>query len=167
MKWNYPLLFLSILSTFACRNNSNTSDCRYGKPTAIFAANQPGIQSHTFTERGNEATEQVIFSDSLQLTLLQSGCNQIRQEFQFNLPGNFQDKTPDFWIELSIQLMQRLGSIGPDYGGFTMWAQTMVEQRKNIKLTEPVALQQGFYITIDRILSTENATLVLILSDQP
>lgn len=167
MKWNFLFfLFLTIL-TVACRNSSSTNACKYGKPAAIFAAQQPGIQSHTFTAQGNEATEQVEFSDGLQMTLLQSGCNEIRQEFQFSLPGNFQDKAPDFWIELSIKLMQRLGSLGPDYNGFTMWAQSVAEQRANIKLSEPAALQQGFYITIDRILSTENATLVLILSDQP
>lgn len=167
MKWRYLLLLFIINLTFACRNSSKTNDCRYGKPTPVFTADQPGIQSHTFHAQGIEATEQVIFSDSLQLTLLQSGCNEIRQEFQFNLPGNFEDKAPDFWIELSIKLMQRLGNLGPNYNGFTMWAQSIAEQRANIKLAEPSALQQGFYITIDRILSEENATLVLILSDQP
>ena len=167
MKRTYLLLLLFLILTSACRNSSKKEDCKYGKPTAIFTDGQPGIQSHRFTLEGNEATEYVRFNDSLQLTLLQSGCNEIRQEFQFYLPGNFQDKTPDFWVQLSIQLFQRLNSLGPAYSGFGIWAQSITEQQDHIKLSEATALQQDFYITIDRILSAENATLVLILSDQP
>ena len=67
----------------------------------------------------------------------------------------------------TIQLFQRLNSLGPAYSGFGIWAQSITEQQDHIKLSEATALQQDFYITIDRILSAENATLVLILSDQP
>lgn len=145
----------------------NKSDCKYGQPTAIFNANQPGIQQHRFKTDGNEATEQVTFSDGLEMTLLQSGCNEIRQEFQFNLKGNFQTQATDFWINQAVQLLKRLGGLGHHYSGFNQWAQLIETQAPMIKLAENTALQPGYYVHIDRILSADNATLVLTLSDTP
>jgi len=167
MRWSCLILVFILILTVNCRRGANDSDCKYGQPTAIFNESQPGIQSHTFSAANNTATEEVTFVDGLQLTLLQSGCNEIRQEFQFTLTENFQEQAPTFWIEQSIQYLRRLGSMGPAYSGFSTWAQIIEEQRENIKLAESTEIQPGFFVTIDRIIGANSATLVLTLSDTP
>jgi hypothetical protein len=161
------VLMIKLLLLIACQNSTGKSACKYGTPTPVFRAEQPSIQSHRFTAQGNEATEEVTFSDGLKLRLLQSGCNAIRQEFQFVLPGNLQAQPADFWINTSIELLKKLGNLGLDYSAFNTWAQTIETQKEQLKLAESVALQPGFYVTIDRITRTENATLVLTLASQP
>ncbi len=167
MQKGYLLMIFILILTISCRQGGKSSDCEYGSPTAIFNADQPGIQQHSFALQGNEAREEVIFSDGLELTLLQSGCDNIRQEFQFNLKGNFSTQTPDFWITQAIQKLKRLGSMGYNYNGFSQWAQFIEAQKGNMKLAESTALEPGFYVQIDRILGVDNATLVLILSNTP
>ncbi len=168
MNWKYLSLIFIVGLLVACRNSPSESECKYGTPKAIFSATQQGIKTHQFVNpKKDAAVEQVTFDDSLQLTLLQSGCDHVRQEFQFILPGDFINQKPEFWIELSIGLLRRLGSMGPDYAVFSAWAQSIESQKDAINLAENTALQQGFYVKIDRILADQSATLVLILSDEP
>lgn len=169
MKYSHLLVLFFIILTFGCRQgvSHQSSKCKYGAPQAIFNKGQAGIQQHRFQAQGNEATEEVLFSDGLELTLVQSGCNEIRQEFQFKLSGDFQGKETDFWIDKTIELLRRLGGLGLNYSGFSDWARLLEDQKSEIKLAESTALQPGFYASIDRIVGKDNATLVLTLSDQP
>lgn len=170
MPYKITMLVFIIFLTFACRradSSAQAEDCKYGKPEAIFQADQNGINAHAFKLNKNEGLEQVTFSNGVELTLIQNGCDQIRQEFQFLLPGAPPTDEPPYWIAQAINLMRMLGSFGTDYQVFTVWAQEIENQVENIKLAESVEIQQGFFVRIDRILGNDNATLVLILSDAP
>lgn len=163
-------IFITIL-TFACGQSTSdtaeTQDCKYGTPEALFDAEQPGITAHRFTANQTEATEQVAFSNGIQLTLLQSGCDHIRQEFRFELSEVPEGADQQFWITRTVEFLRMLSSSGPSYAAFATWADEIEQRQDDIKLAESFAIQQGFYVRIDRIRSAEDATLVLILSDQP
>lgn len=168
MKSGFLLVFLVLMTTLSCRNTAKEgSDCKYGSPRALFSPTQAGVQSHTFTAIKNEGTEQITFKDGLELTLLQSGCDHIRQEFQFTLAGNFEKEQAVFWVEKAAELLKRLSSMSPDYQTFSAWSQAIEGQKGQIKLAESTELGQNFYVKIDRILNIQNATLVLTLSDKP
>lgn len=164
------LIFITIL-TFGCKQsapeNQSSTECKYGAPQALFTPDQPGVSSHSFTATQTEATEQVAFSNGLQLTLLQSGCDHIRQEFQFELSSVPDDADQQFWIGKTVELLHMLSSGGPGYAAFATWAQEIEQRADEIKLAESFAIQEGFYVRIDRIQSGQDATLVLILSDVP
>lgn len=168
MNPRYFVISCTIVSLMSCQNKgANQNDCKYGTPKAIFSSEQPSVQDHTFTALGNEGTEKVTFQDGLGLTLLQSGCNHIRQEFQFTINGNFEEQPSGFWIEKTMELLKRLSSMGLDYQVFGAWAEAIDSKKSDIKLTESTNLGAGFFVKIDRILNTQNATLVVILSDEP
>lgn len=158
--------FALLLVVFGC-GKTNSPQCKYGEPKAIFNATQPSIQSHEFTAREHEAIEKVTFKDGAQLTLLQNGCDNVRQEFQMTLSGDYSNREPAFWIEEAVRWLKRLSNMGPDYQTFSLWAQGIDNQKDTIKLSESTQVQPGFYATVDRILSADSATLVLILSDVP
>lgn len=163
------LVFITSL-TFACRradNSGEQTNCKYGAPEAIFQENQTGIASHRFKVVNNEGVEEIQFTNGVDLTLVQSGCDHIRQEFRFTLPGSPESDEPAYWIAQSIILLRMMGSFGPDYQVFSAWAQLIEAHAEEIKLTESLELQQGFYVRIDRILSANSATLVLTLSNVP
>ncbi|MFN7015042.1 MAG: hypothetical protein ACK4ON_12320 [Bacteroidia bacterium] len=144
MKYCQAFIIFIIILTSSCRSGNKGNDCKYGKPTEIFNTNTPGIQQHNFKTQNNEAREEVVFTDGLALTLLQSGCNEIRQEFQFNLNGDLRNQAPEFWINEAVRLLKRLGNMGFNYNGFTQWAQLIEAQQGNIKLAESIELQAGF-----------------------
>lgn len=163
------LVFITSL-TFACRRADNSSaqnNCKYGTPEAIFTENQPGIVAHSFQVAENEGVENLQFANGVALTLIQSGCDHIRQEFRFALPGMPESDVPAYWITQTINLLRMMGSFGSDYQVFSAWAQLIEERAEEIKLAESLELQQGFFMRIDRILSTDSATLVLTLSNVP
>ncbi|HMO38672.1 MAG TPA: hypothetical protein PKC76_07280 [Saprospiraceae bacterium] len=163
------LVFITIL-TSSCnqkRDSQSADACKYGAPQPIFNPTQAGLSGHEFSRQGNDATEQIRFDNGETLTVLQSGCNEIRQEFQFGLLEQPLTDSPAWWIAQAVNEMRRLSSFGPDYQAFAAWAAEIEERAETIKLAEAFELQRGFFVRIDRIASTENATLVLTLSDAP
>ncbi len=172
MNLNYFFLIFIILLTISCRQGNTNTDtpqkCKYGAPRAIFLRETPGISNHSFSINQNEGIEKLRLDMGVDLTIIQSGCNNIRQEFQFLIPGkDFQGKEPAFWVAFATELLSTLGRLGPDYAGFSAYAQAIESIASEVKLAESFELQQSFYVSIDRVLGTDNATLVLTFSDQP
>lgn len=155
----------------ACNGTEKSSepfaDCKYGTPIAIFKPGLPGLVSHQFDLNETESIEQLEFKDSLELTLVQSGCDERKQEFQFKLMGNYQDQPNEFWVEQTLDLLQKLGRLSPDYQVFNAWAEALSLQQDKIRLAQPSEVQPGFFVRIDKILSQEHAILLLILSEKP
>lgn len=166
MKYSYLLVLVVGILLSSCQQ-SKEKKCKYGKPKAIFSQTLPGVALHEFSEFNQEAVERVVFKDSLEFTLTQSGCDHVRQVFEMTMLGNYQNQPPIFWVQESLQLLQRLSSMGPAFQSFSVWAQSIEMAKEGIKLSESTQVQAGFFVKIDRVLSDQNATLVLTLSDEP
>ncbi len=177
----YSFLIFILILTIGCRpkalqqetdgtaptSDSDTSDCAYGAPQPTFNPNTPGVLEHSFEGNRTEATERVKLQSGIVLTLFQTGCNDIRQEFRFELAGNYQGQPVDFWVDETIRLLRSLSALGPDYSLFSPWADQIETRKTAFRLAESVELLQGFYAAIDRIEAPDNAILLLTLSDHP
>ena len=165
------LFFLVCFLLSACtgseKNKEPFANCKYGQPIAIFNSALPGLASHQFDLEMTTSTEILQFKDGLELTLVQSGCDDRIQEFQFKLMGNYQDQPNEFWIEQTLDLLQKLGRLGPDYQVFNAWAEALDLQGDQIRLAQSTEVQPGFFVRIDKILSQDHAILLLILSEKP
>ena len=98
MKYFLQVILLT-LGLIGCQSNSGKDpfeNCKYGKPKPIFPAESPMVNQHSFEIKGMEGIEEVSFSNGLSVTLVQTGCDYIQQEFQFTVPGNHQDKEAGF-----------------------------------------------------------------------
>lgn len=162
------LAIFSFLCCTACDNQTREaafSDCRYGKPEAIFNKSIEGINGHSFNIEKDKSIEQMLFGSGKKLTIIQSGCNSIKQEFRFVLNGKFEGRDPVFWVEQAVKQFQMLSQLGPEFVVYGFWAQAIAGKAEQIKLAQPTELQPGFFLSLDKILSEEHAILVLILSE--
>lgn len=171
MKINRFLIIFFFL-ILGCKNvgseGRSFDDCPNPVPVAVFSDTLSAVTSHQFHLKATEGIEEVAFKNGMQLTLIQSGCEAIRQEFQFRLPGDdFPDDTITYWIEETMNQLRFLANLGPQYLSLNAWTQVIEEQKEQIQLGEPVEIQIGFFVEIDRIISADHAILLLILSERP
>ena len=160
------LVFLMLFN--ACQSDSTkTGKCKYGKPTAIFADTMPTVAKHLFQIKDGVGVEMVVFTNKLLLEIEQSGCNDIRQQFSFIMFGNFKD-TPndDIWKQLAVKHFRDLANISPSLFAFNGWADAIESVKDKLKLSEPMDLEGKTQVRIDKILSSDKATLVVQFSSQ-
>lgn len=141
------------------------SGCLYGAPEPVFHAGLPSVKAHSFRLDGDKAEEELSFSDGLRLSLIQSGCDHIRQEFHFHLAGNFRSAPEEFWAGEAARIFNRLGQIGPEYLSYRSLAQAISQNTSQIRLGESMALQEGFYFKMEVIFSSAEAVLLITLSE--
>ena len=99
------------------------------------------------------------------MQILQSGCNSIKQEFQFKYQGNFQDRNLQQWTEEALKQFIRLSQLHPDYMVFQLWGQAIATKAEEIKRAERIELESGFYFKLDWIAGSNDANLMLTLSE--
>lgn len=171
INWSNISIALLLIGVMGCqngaKNGNNPNHCKYGEPVAIFDAKIPGISKHTFISKGQTGEETVKFDSGKELTLIQSGCNDIRQELQFNLPSIDFPNDTDFWIQKAIMELTALSQLNKKLAAFSMWASMIQSQKSDIHLAESFALSNGFYVQIDRIPSSDHFLLIIVLSDHP
>lgn len=168
MKLLVPLILLSLI-LFACSSDGNGSDmedCKYGSPTAIFSDTLPGVKLHQFIAEKNTSSEEIKFDNNVDLTIYQSGCNSIKQDFQFDLKGDYRDKDLEFWILETVNQFDRLSQLHPDYLVYQLWGQAILENGQDLKKGESKELDRGFYFKLDWIASETSASLMLTLSEK-
>ena len=147
---------------FQCGNKENTSSkstCNAPLPQAIFAKNSNQIESHSFSLQGHNATENILFSDNSKLTIFQSGCDKISQEFRFQLlPQHETDMS-----SLGIDRLMFLANLDNKYMSFANWAQAIDGLRKEFERRNEVEVEKGFYVGLDKIDSNEHTTMIIKL----
>ncbi|MFM9949286.1 MAG: hypothetical protein ACKV1O_15215 [Saprospiraceae bacterium] len=172
MKFNTCAIgfFVFLLALSACRQSASAdafSGCAYTEPAPIFSENIPGIEQHSFQLEAQESTEQIKFDDGLNLSIRQSGCNHRKQEFEFQIPGAYTEKNAGFWVRQTVEQLEGLSELGPEFVVFEHWSAAIARAAKQIRLSESTEIEEGFYVSVDRVLSSDHATLMLTFSDQP
>jgi len=159
------LLAILLLSLGSCQNGQSKDDCKT-KPQAMLQAGMRGVAEHHFEAKGTDSEEQVKFANGKTLTILQSGCEQVRQEFRFELketpPADANDK---FWVDQTILNLAALAVLDPQLMPLGNWVMMIRAQKDNLRLAETKALEGGFYTKIDRITSDDRVYLVIVLSN--
>lgn len=132
----------------------------------MLQAGMRGVAEHHFEAKGTDSEEQVKFANGKTLTILQSGCEQVRQEFRFELketpPADANDK---FWVDQTILNLAALAVLDPQLMPLGNWVMMIRAQKDDIRLAETKALEGGFYTKIDRITSSDRVYLVIVLSN--
>ncbi|MBX2926689.1 MAG: hypothetical protein KF852_02535 [Saprospiraceae bacterium] len=168
-KLKFCLLCL-VLAATACQQNKaprQLKDCPMGVPKPVFPAQMPGVSSHRFTPEPYSATEELILADTLPLTLIQSGCEAPVQEFRFTILRRPERDDSAFWVNKCVEILYAISGMGNELLPLAAWAQTVEDSSPNFILGESLLIQQGAYVTIDRIPSAEGVILLLTLSAEP
>jgi|GEM_PF-805109 hypothetical protein len=163
-------IFVILLISSACQQSAKGdafSGCAYTEPEPIFSENIPGVERHSFQLGTQESTEQIEFGAGLNLSIRQSGCDHRKQEFAFQIPGTYTEKNAGYWVTKTIRCLEELSALGPEFAVFEHWSAAIARSAKQIRLSESTEIEEGFYVSVDRVLSSDHATLMLTLSDQP
>jgi hypothetical protein len=158
-------LVFSLMVFNACQNGQGAeNDCKT-KPQAMLRADLKGIAEHKFETKGSDSEEFVRFANGKTLTILQSGCEKIRQEFRFELKGAPNTDDPAFWTDQAILNLAALAVLDPQLMPLGNWVMMIREKKAAIRLAETVPLQGGFYTKIDRISSNDGVYLIIVLTN--
>lgn len=102
--------------------------CLLSAPAAIFDSEMKGVSGHSFEAKGYESSEHLeLPALAMRLEVLQSGCEQVHQEFRLELDGTVNDvRTASATAQLIADIFGNIRDIAPErLGGFMDLAQTL------------------------------------------
>lgn len=178
------ILFLTTILLMSCGSDSSKqaeiavteaemeadfSKCPHNEPIPpIFTKDSTGYvvdQSHELFKGHIE--EKVVFSDGIKLELRQSGCNVLKQNYQFTFPENVEEDNPQFWMALAMGQFEKMANVEE---GFLNIAQLIYQNGGQMKLGEPlnssIPMGEGYgetnyMLMIDRFTEGEQPLLVV------
>lgn len=160
----YIYLLLLIGTLFSCQKKE---ECKYATPNAIFSDNIEALKRHKFRIRNQVGIESLSFKDGTDLTIYQSGCDYIKQDYEFELDTPLDSTFQNDWIGLAVNQFEILGRLDSQYYSFAFWAQAIEQNAPEMKLSQFKELQPGFYAKVDAIKGKNRSTLLVTLSEKP
>jgi len=156
------LLPFLILFLFSC-NTGADKKCKYGTPTPVFSKEISSVLEHSFEAKDQASTEQATFENGMHLQLQQSGCDDIKQVFQFTIerPG---EGEPNWFLLVADQFIY-LSSVSENTVSLGQWASVISSNASLFKFGLPIEVDKGFFVKIDKIDSGKNAILLVELSE--
>ena len=137
--------------------------CQY-KPEPIFEANLPHVVQYNFEKQGNQSLESLLLDTNVLLEISQEVCNQSRQEYRFTVKGDFSRFPDSLWMKEAVRQLVFLSTFSAKQAPLKSWADVLEAQRTQMRLGEDVEIQPGVNVRVDRIVSPEESTLLLVLS---
>ncbi len=148
--------------TATSENNKNTKpeNCKYGSPTPIFSSGLAKVNEHFFSVDGQKGVEKVKFENGVDLELLQGGCNELVQSYQFSF-GQEVDGDNKFWITQAIEQFRYLSTLSENHISFKLWADAIENASAMISIGEAFEPEPNTFIKIDKIPSGEKTILIV------
>jgi hypothetical protein len=172
------ILLLSIIAfslwLVSCGDGKTEKICTYGEPMPILSAETGGVSEYNFTAKDSSGTETALLTDTflltnnLRFTLIQSGCENIKQEFRFELPNaDYSMQADSFFVERAAEGLKVLSeksvstsqSFIPDFAFALYTNAAYVSLNQELKVDEESA--PGVFFKINKIVSTNQATISL------
>jgi hypothetical protein len=151
----YKLLIISLLSIllFACKSEESTTknDCPYGEPRPILIENAAGVSDYKFEVNGQNSIETAmiqdtfLLTDNLRFTLLQSGCESIKQEYRFELPSaDYAEKVDSFFVQRAAEGLKIIAERNPQSGDSFIpnFAYDLFYSAGNVPLNQPLTVDR-------------------------
>jgi hypothetical protein len=127
MKKLQIFFFIVAISLISCGCGAKNG-CLLSKPAPIFEADMKGVSGHKFESAGYESSEILELPElAMRLEVLQSGCEEVVQEFRFELDGTVNDvRTASATAQLIADIFGNIRDISPErLHGFMDLAQTL------------------------------------------
>lgn len=165
------LYAVMLLACFGCQQDipettTAFNDCRYQAPEAIFSPADPSISQHRFNLSDGKGVEEAVIDNDVSLMLIQTGCDQIVQEFQFQWEGSFLGEADAFWIRQAAERFYQLGNLGASYLTFRSVAKAIEVRAQDIRTNRPVELQPGVELSIEAHPTSSEAILLVTLTEK-
>jgi len=156
------VLGVLLLAAPGCQS---TASCKY-KPAPVFEAGLPHVTEYHFEKQGSQSLERLMLDTGVLLEINQEICNESRQEYRFNVKGNFSQFPDSLWLKEATRQLVFLSTFSPKQAAFKAWADVIELRRTDMRLGEDREVEPGVFVRVDRILSPEESTLVLVFSQK-
>ena len=147
----------------ACQ--SGPQPCKF-KPSPVFEANQPGVQAYNFEVQGTQSLESVLLETGTLLEIHQEVCQQTRQEYRFKVRGDFSAIADSSWMKEATRELVYLSGLSPKQRPLRAWADIIENSRAEMRLGEAKTVQPGISVSVDKVLSPEQGTLVVVFKQE-
>ena len=161
----YLIVFAALASVFACEKKQS---CKY-RPAPIFSTGLPYVDQYNFEQKGRQSLESLILSTGVILEVFQDVCDQTRQEYRFTVPtsGEQYAQRPDsLWMKEAGRQLFFLSTLSDKQAALRNWADALEVARPEMKLGEPYEVDTGISIMVDRVLSPDHSTLLVVFYQQ-
>lgn len=156
------IAFGSLLLFGSCQNQKT---CKF-KPEPIFSENLPHVVQYNFEKEGSQSLESLLIDRGVLLEVGQEVCGDTRQEYRFTVPGNYSTQPDSFWMMEATRQFVYLSSFSPKQAPLKDWADIIELRRGDMTLGQDREVQPGIFVRVDRVLSPEQATLVVVFSQK-
>ena len=158
-----PGIFLVLLFAFlACQNKTT---CKY-KPMPVFEKGLPHVTEYNFEVQGSQSLESLLLDRGILLEISQEVCDQTRQEFRFNVEGNYTAQPDSFWLKEAARQLVFLSSFSEKQAPLKAWADIIEQRRSEMHLGEDREVQPGVFVRVDRVINPQQAILMLVFSQK-
>jgi hypothetical protein len=151
-----------LLSVVACQSNKK---CKY-KPAPVFEQQLPHIVQYNFEQQGTQSLESILLDTKVLLEIHQDVCDYTRQEYRFKVKGDYTAFPDSMWQKEAVRQLVFLSTFSSKQASLKAWADIIEERRRDMRLGEDMEVQSGIFIRIDRILSPEESTLLLVFRQE-
>lgn len=148
---------------FACK--SKPEKCKY-KPVAIFEKGLPHIEQYNYEVEGNQSMESLLLDTGVLLEVAQEVCSETKQEFRFTVQGDRTQYPDSLWLKEAARQMVFLSSFSTKQAPLKTWGDMIESVRRDMKIGEPLEVQPGITVQIDKITGKEQSTLQVLLAQQ-
>ncbi len=167
------LAIFLVLFSLSCQFEPTTKqqdyfkDCLYSAPEAIFVKHLSDIKFHQFELKKAEGNEKVNFSNGLELEIIQTGCNKLKQEFRFNVYGNIDIKDHEFWIQQAGKYFFYIGALDEYLLPLYEWGELLIRNTTYMRLGKNFEAAEGFLVQVNlRQQNPDKAILIVTFSEQ-
>ncbi|MEM6966370.1 MAG: hypothetical protein AAF573_16525 [Bacteroidota bacterium] len=158
-------MYCYIVFTFVFCACNNAPKCKYS-PEPIFDASWENIQNHSFEKQDTKATEQLTFSNGVQLSIFQNICNDSKQEFHFTVPGDYKAAPDAFWIAQAANQFFYMAELNEQIQSFAMWGLEIQKDPAKYVLGEKVSLENSMTLKIDKLVGNSDAKIIITIEEK-
>lgn len=157
-----PCLFFACVVLFGCETKKN---CKY-KPAPIFEAGLPHVLQYNFEVQGQQSLESLLLDTNVLLEVSQDVCTETRQEYRFRVQGDFSKFPDSLWLKEATRQLVFLSSFSQKQAPLKAWADIIELRRSDMKLGEDREVEPGVFVRVDKVVSPEQSTLLLVFSQK-
>lgn len=139
--------------------------CKY-KPAPVFEAGLPHVLQYNFEIQGQQSLESLLLDTNVLLEISQDVCTETRQEYRFKVQGDYSQYPDSLWLKEATRQLVFLSSFSPKQAPLKAWADIIEMRRSEMKLGEDREMEPGVFVRVDRVVSPDQSTLLLVFSQK-
>jgi hypothetical protein len=151
-----------LLATALLAGACGPKKCPY-KPAPIFEKGLPHIVQYNFERQGNQSLESLLLDTGVLLEIGQDVCETTRQEYRFIVKGDYSQYPDSLWFKEAARQMVYLSTLSPKQAALKAWGDVLETARNEMHLGEQKEIQPGVFLRLDKVVSPEESTLVLLM----